>query len=83
MKKQVDKGFELIYQNLSYRRKFIRNFWNIPLAILALYLMYKMGYTTDRLLLWAVVFAVSISLQARVNYKKWKEETENKNKERP
>ena len=79
-KRQVDKGFELGYHNLSYRRKFVRTLWMIPLAIVALYLMHKIGYTTDRLLLCAVVFAVTISLQSRVNYKKWKEETENKSR---
>lgn len=79
-KRYVDKGFELSYHNLSYRRKFIRTLWNIPFAIVALYLMYKMGHTTDRLLIWAVVFAVSISLQARFNYKKWKEKTKSEDK---
>ena len=41
---------------------------------------YKIGYTTDKLLLCAAVFGVSISLQLRVNYKKWKEERESKDK---
>lgn len=77
-KRNVDKGFELGYHNLSYRRKFIRTLWMIPLAIVALYLMHKMGYTIESLLLCAVFFTVSISLQSRVNYKKWKEETESK-----
>lgn len=77
---KVDKGFELGYHNLSYRRKFIRTLWMIPLVIVALYLMHKMGYPSDKVLLWAVVSAVIIPLQSRVNYKKWKEETESKDK---
>ena len=28
-KDKVDKGFELFYDNLSYRRKFIRTIWLI------------------------------------------------------
>ena len=38
-KQMVDKGFELIYWNLSYRRKFIRTLWMIPILILAMALM--------------------------------------------
>ncbi len=30
---KVDKGFELLYKNLSYRRKFIRTLWMIPIGI--------------------------------------------------
>ena len=32
-KDKVDKGFELLYDNLSYRRKFIRTIWLIPIGI--------------------------------------------------
>lgn len=28
-----DKGFELLYNNLSYRRRFIRTLWLIPIGI--------------------------------------------------
>lgn len=33
-KEKVDKGFELFYKNLTYRRKFIRTLWLIPIGIL-------------------------------------------------
>ena len=33
---KVDKGFELIYWKLSYRRKFIRTLWLIPWAVASL-----------------------------------------------
>ena len=32
-KEKVDKDFELLYENLSYRRKFIRTLWLIPIGI--------------------------------------------------
>ena len=36
----VDKGFELRYHKLSYRRRFIRTLWLIPWMILILILVY-------------------------------------------
>ena len=37
MKKyKADKGFELIYWNLSYRRKFIRTLWMTPFFVIIL-----------------------------------------------
>ena len=74
-KEKVDKGFELVYYNLSYRRRFIRILWMIPWSILALFWMYWVGISTDTVLLLAVIFTVVNLIQARHNYKKWKEET--------
>ena len=36
---KIDKGFELDYWKLSYRRKFIRTLWLIPLGIIAVMLV--------------------------------------------
>ena len=75
MKKgKVDKGFELIYYNLSYRRRFIRTLWMIPWAILGLCGMCWLGASMFLLILVAVVFVVVGFEQARYNYQKWKEE---------
>lgn len=73
-KEKVDKGFELIYYNLSYRRRFIRTLWMIPWSILALCWMHWLGLQTDTVLLLAGVFTIVNLIQARHNYKKWKEE---------
>ncbi|WP_133017121.1 hypothetical protein [Clostridium cuniculi] len=43
MKNKVDKGFELAYWNLSYRRKFIRNLWQGPLCFLLIVFTILMG----------------------------------------
>ncbi len=32
-KDKVDKGFELFYNNLSYRRRLIRTLWLFPIEI--------------------------------------------------
>ena len=47
----------------------------IPWSILALFWMYWVGISTDTVLLLAVIFTVVNLIQARHNYKKWKEET--------
>ena len=36
MKNKVDKGFELAYWNLSYRRKLIRTLWQALLCFLVI-----------------------------------------------
>ncbi|MBB4823702.1 phosphoglycerol transferase MdoB-like AlkP superfamily enzyme [Sporosarcina luteola] len=41
-KPKVDKGFELIYFKLSYRRKLIRTFINLPILILLFFVMFRM-----------------------------------------
>ncbi|WP_294187434.1 hypothetical protein, partial [uncultured Clostridium sp.] len=42
MDKKVDKGFQLIYWKLSYRRKFIRTLWLIPFSVVALILIWEL-----------------------------------------
>ena len=78
MKKgKVDKGFELIYYNLSYRRRFIRTLWLIPWMILVLCWLHWLEDTPMFILVpVAIIFAVVDFIQALHNYKKWKEETE-------
>lgn len=75
MKEQkVDKGFELQYYKLSYRRRFIRTLWLIPWMFLALFLMNWVGANVYILVAVAIIFAITGYIQARHNYKKWKEE---------
>lgn len=70
----VDKGFELRYHKLSYRRRFIRTLWLIPWIILILIWLYWLDTPAYILVPMAVGFAVVEYIQASVNYKKWKEE---------
>ena len=70
--KKVDKGFELRYKNLSYRRRFIRTLWMIPLAILVLCFSYWAGVSIYVLISLTILFAVVGFIQASNNYKLWK-----------
>jgi ABC-type sugar transport system permease subunit len=70
---RVDKGFEFVYWNLSYRRKFIRTLWVIPFAIIAVILVWmewKSVLATS--ILTVVIMGIGIA-QAIYNYKKWKD----------
>ena len=75
-KEKVDKGFELIYYNLSYRRRFIRTLWLIPWNLLVLCWLRWLGTPMFIIIPVAVVFVIIDYIQALHNYKKWKEETE-------
>ena len=71
---KVDKGFELIYYKLSYRRRFIRTLWLIPWAIFALGLTYWRTRSMRNIVLLTIILGVLGFIQAYQNYKKWKEE---------
>lgn len=75
MKKElVDKGFELCYYNLSYRRRFIRTLWLIPWEILLLCFMHWRKVPLFIIAALAIFFTVATFIQALHNYKKWKED---------
>ncbi|MDE6312490.1 MAG: hypothetical protein K2M46_02550 [Lachnospiraceae bacterium] len=69
---KVDKGFELCYYNLSYRRKFIRTLWLIPWVLLAPILVYIWMDSLIISIALAVVLVVIEIIQATYNYRKWK-----------
>ena len=75
-KEKVDKGFEMIYYNLSYRRRFIRTLGVIPWMLLVLCWLWWLGTSMFITIPVAVIFAISVYIQALHNYKKWKEETD-------
>ena len=70
----VDKGFQLNYYKLSYRRRFIRTLWVIPWIISILILFYLLHTPAYILVPMAIGFGVMEYIQAFVNYKKWKED---------
>lgn len=74
MSKKVDKGFELIYWNLSYRRKFIRTLWNIPIFIISIGIIIFLdkGIFLSRIM--PLILIISFILQIIYNYTKWKKE---------
>ena len=71
---KVDKGFELVYWKLSYRRKFIRTLWMIPWAIVALIFIQIVGRNYKYTILAGIIYLVILPIQAIYNYKKWMKE---------
>ena len=73
-KNKVDKGFELVYWKLSYRRKFIRTLWIIPWAIVSLIFIQIVGKNYKYTILAGIIYLVILPIQAIYNYKKWMKE---------
>jgi hypothetical protein len=80
---KIDKGFELFYWNLSYRRKFIRTLWGIPFGvaatILAAFIFIELHASRPFLSYFLLAVAilndvVGVPCQLIYNYKKWKNE---------
>lgn len=69
-KDKVDKGFELFYDNLSYRRKFIRTLWIIPIGILVGVIITYISIIVS--LFYWFLFIVTTVKQLKVNYTMWK-----------
>lgn len=71
---KVDKGFELSYWNLSYRRKFIRTLWMIPFGFFALALLYFVRISSIIMIIYIVIFLIVEVSQLRYTYYHWKKE---------
>ncbi len=74
-KNKVDKGFEIFYDKLSYRRKYIRTIWMILIGIGVGVLITSINIIVS-LLYWLPLIIIAIK-QLRYNYIMWKKE-ENK-----
>lgn len=75
MSEKVDKGVEVCYWKLSYRRKLIRTLWMIPVWIMINIVIYKEfpAYSYARII--GVILFLPVFIQAAYNYKKWENET--------
>ncbi len=73
---KVDKGFELFYDNLSYRRKYIRTIWMILIGIGVGFLITMINVVIS-LLYWIPFIIVGIK-QLKYNYIMWRKEKNNK-----
>lgn len=69
-KDKVDKGFKLLYDSLSYRRKFIRILWLIPLGIVVDIIVTYISIITS--LFYWLWFIISAIKQLKYNYAMWK-----------
>ena len=72
-KDKVDKGFEFLYDNLSYRRKFIRTIWLIPIGIVVGIVITYISVIVS--IFYWVWFTISAIKQLKDNYTLWKKET--------
>ena len=71
---KVDKGFAFCFWKLSYRRKFIRTFWMLPLLMIVisyLHIAFKSYLLTG--IIGAILSAIFV-LQLIYYYKKWQKE---------
>lgn len=76
MTNKTDKGFQVSYWKLSYRRKFLRTLWMTPIIIAAIILIYF--YNSNGLYLIVACLAfVSFIVQLAYNYIKWQAEKRN------
>lgn len=72
-KDKGDKGFELLYDNLSYRRKFIRTILLIPIGIVVGIVITYISIIVS--IFYWVWFTTSAIKQLKDNYTLWKKET--------
>ncbi len=70
---KVDKGFEIFYNKLSYRRKFIRTIWFIPIGIAVGILISYINLIIS--LFYWLPFVIVVVKQLKYNYTMWKKET--------
>lgn len=71
---KVDKGFELIYWNLSYRRKFIRTLWTIPFGIVVLAFIWFTSSNSVMKIILTIFIIVIFIIQLIYTYSKWKKD---------
>lgn len=77
-KKKVDKGLVLSYYKLSYRRKLIRNLWQLPpslIVLIVIIFIFDIPNTASVLLL--ALFTLAVVTHCLLLYRKWKQEERN------
>jgi len=77
--KKVDKGFQLVYWKLSYRRKFIRSLWTIPMVIIGIGIIVFQGKGIFISRIMPLILVILFPCELLYNYKKWKNDKEWKN----
>jgi ABC-type sugar transport system permease subunit len=67
-----DKGFELFYENLSDRRKFIRTVWVTAIAVTFVVFLAIMQADTIGILIFGIIMGVGCVWQLITTYRQWK-----------
>lgn len=78
-KPKVNKGVQIIYGKLSYRRKFIRSLWMIPGTIIAVLLVWRINYDTITKIIWSILLIIIHIIELIYNYLKWKKDESTQN----
>lgn len=74
-RQKVDRGFALNYYSLSYRRKFIRSLFGMPILILSSLVIYILAEWPVMLKnAFTISFLIIGILQIMYNYKMWKKD---------
>ncbi|MFS0688786.1 hypothetical protein AB1K89_06050 [Sporosarcina sp. 179-K 8C2 HS] len=72
-KEKKDKGFVLNYYRLTYRRRFIRTVWAVPIVSLIYIALYRFSdITSNEYKIIGVFFFSLLLLDIGYNYSKWK-----------
>lgn len=71
---KTDKGFELLYCKLSYRRKFIRTLWITPWVIGVIVVLFHQNTNIIIDVLLSLGLIIIYICQLIYTYKKWKDE---------
>ncbi|MFH5911226.1 hypothetical protein [Clostridium perfringens] len=71
-REKVDKGFELIYWKLSYRRRLIRLLWTTPiLTFIIFYSVNNLEMSVKNVLIISFLILIYV-IQFLYNFLKWK-----------
>ncbi|MDI9218579.1 hypothetical protein [Clostridium tertium] len=81
MSKKVDKGFKIFYWQLSYRRRFIRILWSIPIFIISIGVIIFLSKELFMSIVIPIILLILFACELIYNYKKWRKEEyyDNKN----
>lgn len=72
-KEKTDKGFVMLYYKLSYRRKFIRDIWTLPIAFLILFIAFRIANIQPVTEIVVYIIAViGVGTQIIYHYVMWK-----------
>ncbi|SCJ02841.1 Uncharacterised protein [uncultured Clostridium sp.] len=72
MSRKVDKGFQLNYWKLSYRRRFVRNLWLLPsFIVLTVFIFWNGDKTFINRIIPIILLVIGI-FELIYNYNKWK-----------
>lgn len=73
LKNDNDKGFKYWWE-LNYKGKFIRTLWMIPIAVIAIILLFITDLPTYIIIMISVLVIIILIMQLIYTYTKWKKE---------